>query len=159
MASGWVFLFLDTYLLTYLSICLNARVQASQPCPNTTPAGWAHRESLTTTSDWHNTLCRVGAPAKGKSQLSTTPTPKFHPNGTHTGESKEKVAAKFGSETCQEAVGMAISCLCLAGSRSRCKLLLRMLPQPRRRTGRLLSPPERRTKGWSSSRSRSNSTG
>lgn len=69
------FSFLDTYLLTYLSICLIARVQASQPCPNTTPAGWAHRESLTTTSDWHNTLCRVGAPAKGKSQLSTTPNP------------------------------------------------------------------------------------
>ena len=51
------------------------------------------------------------------------------------------MAAKFGLETCQESVDAAISCLYLAGSRSKCKHFLRVC-QPKEGLT-LLSFPQR----------------
>lgn len=156
---GFSFLYIYLYVCLFASL-LESRLPNPAQTPSQSPGGWAYRKSFTTTSDWHNTLCRVGAQAKGMSPLPTTPESRVLSEWNSHRREQGGGGCSLGERPVMSPwAWLATSRLYLAGSKSRCKLLLRMFPPPRRRTGLIPSSPESRTKGWRSSRRRSNSTG
>lgn len=133
---------LNVFLMVPFYTCLFASLLESRPpnpaqTPSQCPHGWAHIEHSRLLTDgilWIREVHRQG----DIRHWQQPPIPEFCKNKTHTRESREMVAAKTGSETCQGSAGMAASCFYVVSSRSRCRLLLRLFPRPRGRTGLIL---------------------